>query len=47
MSRLINFGEAKHKPQHPESTRHRQTWGAKQLAAGVSPEMSRLNIGIE
>jgi O-acetylhomoserine (thiol)-lyase len=45
--RLVNIGDAKSLACHPASTTHRQMKEAEQRAAGVSPEMIRLSIGIE
>ncbi len=45
--RLVNLGDAKSLACHPASTTHRQMSPEEQHAAGVSPEMIRLSIGIE
>jgi O-acetylhomoserine (thiol)-lyase len=45
--RLVNLGDAKSLACHPASTTHRQMSADEQRAAGVSPEMIRLSIGIE
>jgi O-acetylhomoserine (thiol)-lyase len=45
--RLVNLGDAKSLACHPASTTHRQMAEAEQRAAGVTPEMIRLSIGIE
>jgi O-acetylhomoserine (thiol)-lyase len=45
--RLVNIGDAKSLAAHPASTTHRQLTEAEQKAAGVSPDMIRLCIGIE
>jgi len=45
--RLVNLGDAKSLACHPASTTHRQMSPEEQRAAGVSPEMIRLSIGIE
>jgi O-acetylhomoserine (thiol)-lyase len=47
VTRLVNLGDAKSLSCHPASTTHRQMSSAEQRAAGVSPEMIRLSIGIE
>ncbi len=45
--RLVNLGDAKSLACHPASTTHRQMSPSEQRAAGVTPEMIRLSIGIE
>ncbi len=45
--RLVNIGDAKSLSCHPASTTHRQMTEEEQRAAGVSPEMIRLSVGIE
>ena len=47
IKRLVNIGDAKSLACHPASTTHRQMSEVDQRAAGVSPEMIRLSIGIE
>lgn len=47
VTRLVNLGDAKSLSCHPASTTHRQMSAAEQRAAGVTPEMVRLSIGIE
>ena len=47
IKRLVNMGDAKSLACHPASTTHRQMSPEQQLAAGVTPEMIRLSIGIE
>jgi O-acetylhomoserine (thiol)-lyase len=47
LSHLANVGDAKTLIIHPASTTHRQLNDEEQLAAGVSPEMIRLSIGLE
>jgi len=47
ITRLVNLGDAKSLACHPASTTHRQMSPAEQQAAGVTPEMIRLSIGIE
>jgi O-acetylhomoserine (thiol)-lyase len=46
-SLLANIGDAKSLVIHPASTTHQQLSEAEQKAAGVSPEMVRLSVGIE
>ena len=45
--RLVNIGDVKSLAAHPASTTHRQLEGAELAAAGVTPDMIRLCIGIE
>ena len=45
--RLVNIGDAKSLACHPASTTHRQLTGPELEAAGVTPEMLRLSVGIE
>jgi O-acetylhomoserine (thiol)-lyase len=45
--RLVNIGDAKSLSCHPASTTHRQMSEDEQKAAGVTPEMIRLSVGIE
>jgi O-acetylhomoserine (thiol)-lyase len=47
LSHLANIGDAKTLIIHPASTTHRQLDEDEQRAAGVSPEMIRLSIGLE
>ena len=47
LSHLANVGDAKTLVIHPASTTHRQLSDDEQRAAGVSPEMIRLSIGLE
>ena len=47
LSHLANVGDAKTLVIHPASTTHRQLDEAEQRAAGVSPEMIRLSVGLE
>ncbi|HET9340905.1 MAG TPA: PLP-dependent transferase, partial [Casimicrobiaceae bacterium] len=42
-----NVGDAKSLIIHPASTTHRQLSEDEQRAAGVTPEMIRLSIGLE
>ncbi len=46
-SHLANIGDAKSLVVHPASTTHSQLSEEKQLAAGVTPDLIRLSIGIE
>ncbi len=46
-SHLANIGDAKSLVIHPASTTHSQLSEEKQLAAGVTPDLLRLSIGIE
>ena len=45
--RLVNIGDAKSLAAHPASTTHRQLNDAELAAAGVTPDMIRLSVGIE
>jgi len=45
--RLVNLGDAKSLACHPATTTHRQMSADEQRAAGISPEMIRLSVGIE
>jgi O-acetylhomoserine (thiol)-lyase len=47
LSHLANVGDAKTLIIHPASTTHRQLDEEEQRAAGVSPEMIRLSVGLE
>jgi O-acetylhomoserine (thiol)-lyase len=47
IKRVVNLGDAKSLACHPASTTHRQMSAQEQQAAGVTPEMIRLSIGIE
>jgi O-acetylhomoserine (thiol)-lyase len=47
LSHLANVGDAKTLVIHPASTTHRQLDEVEQRAAGVSPEMIRLSVGLE
>ncbi len=47
LSHLANVGDAKSLIIHPASTTHRQLDEHEQRAAGVTPEMIRLSIGLE
>ena len=45
--RLVNIGDAKSCSSIPASTTHRQLNADELKAAGVTPDMARLSIGIE
>ncbi len=45
--RLVNIGDAKSLAAHPASTTHRQLTEAELKAAGVTPDMIRICVGIE
>jgi O-acetylhomoserine (thiol)-lyase len=47
LSHLANIGDAKSLVIHPASTTHRQLSDDAQRAAGVTPDMIRLSVGIE
>ena len=47
LSHLANVGDAKTLVIHPASTTHRQLNEDEQRAAGVTPEMIRLSVGLE
>ena len=47
MSHLANVGDAKTLVIHPASTTHRQLNEQEQLAAGVSPDLIRISVGLE
>jgi O-acetylhomoserine (thiol)-lyase len=47
IKRLVNIGDVKSLACHPASTTHRQMTPAEAAAAGVTPEMIRLCVGIE
>ena len=46
-SHLANVGDARSLVIHPSSTTHQQLNAAQQAAAGVTPDMVRLSIGLE
>ncbi len=46
-SHLANLGDAKSLIIHPSSTTHQQLDEAQQLAAGVTPDLVRISVGIE
>ena len=47
MSHLANVGDAKTLIIHPASTTHRQLNEDEQAAAGLSPDMIRISVGLE
>ena len=47
LSHLANIGDAKSLVIHPASTTHRQLSQEQQIAAGVPPDLIRLNVGLE
>ena len=47
ISHLANVGDAKTLIIHPATTTHQQLSGAEQLAAGVTPGLLRISVGIE
>jgi O-acetylhomoserine (thiol)-lyase len=47
MSHLANVGDAKTLIVHPASTTHRQLDEEQQVAAGVTPDMIRISVGLE
>jgi O-acetylhomoserine (thiol)-lyase len=47
LSHLANIGDAKSLVIHPSSTTHQQLSDADQLAAGITPDLVRLSVGIE
>jgi len=47
ISHLANVGDAKTLILHPASTSHSQLSDKEQLAAGLTPDLVRLSIGIE
>jgi O-acetylhomoserine (thiol)-lyase len=46
-SHLANVGDARSLVIHPASTTHQQLAEAEQIAAGVTPELVRLSVGLE
>ena len=46
-SHVANVGDCKSLAIHPASTTHSQLTKVQQIAAGISPEMIRLSVGIE
>jgi O-acetylhomoserine (thiol)-lyase len=47
MSHLVNIGDTRTLISHPSSTTHRQLDEAQQRAAGVTPDMVRISVGLE
>lgn len=47
LSHLANIGDAKTLVIHPASTTHRQMTEEQQRAAGISPDLIRLSVGLE
>ncbi len=47
MSHLVNIGDTRTLISHPASTTHRQLSPEQQRAAGVTPEMVRISVGLE
>jgi O-acetylhomoserine (thiol)-lyase len=47
ISHLANVGDAKTLIIHPASTTHQQLTEEQQLAAGVSPDLVRISVGLE
>ena len=47
IKRVVNLGDVRSLACHPASTTHRQMTTAQQRAAGISPELIRLSVGIE
>jgi O-acetylhomoserine (thiol)-lyase len=47
MSHLVNIGDTRTLISHPASTTHRQLDDAQQRAAGVTPDMIRISVGLE
>jgi O-acetylhomoserine (thiol)-lyase len=47
MSHLVNIGDTRTLISHPASTTHRQLNEAQQRAAGVTPDMVRMSVGLE
>lgn len=47
MSHLANIGDARTLVIHPASTTHRQLSEEEQIAAGASPDLIRLSVGLE
>jgi O-acetylhomoserine (thiol)-lyase len=46
-SHLANVGDARSLVIHPASTTHQQLSAEEQAAAGVTPDMVRLSVGLE
>ena len=47
MSHLANVGDARTLIIHPASTTHRQLSEEQQIAAGITPDMVRISVGLE
>ncbi|HQY27884.1 MAG TPA: O-acetylhomoserine aminocarboxypropyltransferase/cysteine synthase [Burkholderiaceae bacterium] len=47
MSHLVNIGDTRTLISHPASTTHRQLDAGQLVAAGVTPEMIRMSVGLE
>ena len=47
LSHLVNIGDTRTLVSHPASTTHRQLDEAQQRAAGVTPDMVRISVGLE
>ena len=47
MSHLANVGDARSLIIHPASTTHRQLSEEQQIAAGITPDMVRISVGLE
>ena len=47
LSHLVNIGDTRTLVSHPASTTHRQLDEGQQRAAGVTPDMIRLSVGLE
>ncbi len=47
LSHLANLGDSKSLVIHPASTTHQQLNESEQAAAGITPDLVRLSVGIE
>ncbi len=47
IKRVVNLGDVRSLACHPASTTHRQMNAQQQAAAGISPELIRISVGIE
>jgi len=47
MSHLVNIGDTRTLVSHPASTTHRQLDADQLVAAGVTPELVRISVGLE
>jgi O-acetylhomoserine (thiol)-lyase len=47
VKRVVNLGDVRSLACHPASTTHRQMTGEQQRAAGITPELIRMSVGIE